>query len=437
MKNQSALNPESQHAERASVRRERQLRGDGDREAVAVPSNTAINNSNPETGEVNFLRFGVDSLYLSYQGELYPDVNERLKALKAIAQAEHPQEQAKAQYVVGEHLFEVKDKGSSFFNYVLEDNAFRIQLSRPGKAVPMAYVKLSSEYLTHKTPEDAESALYALLSQLGRIDSAAHVSRIDLFCDFVSQQNMEGWNREAWVTHAGSVNSYSTDNQFTGWAIGLGGVIAGRLYNKLLEIIKSNKGYLIPLWAQAGWSSDEPIWRLEFEFKRQFLTQKSLVRLDEVLNNLNGLWSYATTEWLKLTIRNPDDETRSRWPIHPMWASLAALDWETDGGPLQSRFSNERTPEDRISLNRAFSALTTWMAAHGFTEWEEAIVPFRTALYHYINNRAMDGGMSFEELVTEKVAIKGRQFNTINNTPDDDDGISDAARAYRKFSDGE
>src|SRR3546814_17660487 len=92
-----------------------------------------------------------------------------------------------------------------------------------------------------------------------------------------------------------------------------------------------------------------------------------------------------------------------------MWASLSSLDWETDGGPLQNRFSNERTPEDRISLNRAFSALTTWMAAHGFTEWEDAIVPFRMALYHYINNRAMDGGMSFEELINEKVAIKGSQ----------------------------
>lgn len=436
MKNQSAINPEISQAEQVSASTG-VSQVDGDREAVAVPSNTAINNSNPETGEVKFLRFGVDSLYLSYQGELYPDVNEKLKALKAIAQAEHPQEQAMAQCAVGEHLFEVKDKGSSFFNYVLEDNAFRIQLSRPGKAVPMAYVKLSSEYLTHKTPEDAESALYAVLSQLGRIDGAANVSRIDLFCDFTSQQNMEAWNRSAWVTHAGSVNAYSVDNQFTGWSIGLGGVIAGRLYNKLLEIIKSNKGYLIPLWAQAGWSPEDPVWRLEFEFKRQFLTQKGLVKLSEVLANLNGLWSYATTEWLKLTIPNPDDETRSRWPVHPMWASLAALDWETHGGPLQSRFANERTPEDRISLNRAFSALTTWMAAHGFRYWEEAIEPFRSALFHYINNRAMDGGMSFDELMNEKVSIKGRQFNTLNNIPDDDDGITDAVRAYRAASDGE
>jgi len=410
---------------------------DGDREAVAVPSNTAINNCNETFSGVKFLRWGIDSLYLSYQGELFPDVDTKLKALKAIAQSDRFQEQAQAQYVIDDHIFEVKDKGSSFFNYILEDNAFRIQLSRPGKAVPMAYVKLSSEYLTHKTPEDAEKALSAVLSQLGNLEQSANVSRVDMFVDFVSDQDMEAWDREAWVTHASSVTSYAIDNHFTGWAIGLGAPMAGRLYDKLFEIIKSNKSYLIPLWEKCGWQPGEPIWRLEFEFKRQVLTQKGLRSLDEVLKNLNGLWSYATTEWLKLTIPNQEDKTRSRWSIHPLWACLASLDWETNGGPLQNRFSNERTPEDRIALNRAFSAVTTWMAAHGFTDFDKAKPEFQIALTHFINNRAVDFGLSFEELINEKVALKARQFNTLNNIPDEEENLSDAARAYREASDGE
>ncbi len=412
------------------------LRG-GVREADTVPSNTVCNNCNDVSGEVRFLRWGIDSLYLSYQGELFPDINDRLASLKAQAQSERIEHQVGAQYVVDDHLFEVKDKGSSFFNYVLEDNAFRIQLSRPGKKVPMAYVKLSSEFLTHVTPVEAEKRLFRVLSQFGQIASEAHVSRVDMFVDFVSFQDMEAWKREAWVTHASTVNAYAVDNQFTGWAIGLGGDVAARLYDKKLEILNSNKGYLIPLWQATGWNVEEPVWRLEFEFKRQMLTQKGLVTLRDVLNNLNGLWSYGTTEWLKLTLPNPEDQTRARWPIHPLWASLSSLDWETDGGPLQSRFSNQRTPEDRISLNRAFSALTTWMAAHGFRDYDEAIKPFVSSLYHYINNRAMDWGCGFEELINEKVSIKARQFNTLNNTEDDDDGITEAARAYRRLSDGE
>ena len=436
MKNQNTQN--SQTASRDAARPRTRV-AEADREAVAVPSNTATNNS--IHGEVKFLRWGADSLYLSYQGNLHPHINEKLIQLKRQAQSDNPLEQAKAQIKVGDHLFEVKDKGSSMFSYVLEDNAFRIQLSRPNKAVPMAYVKFSSEYLTHLTPAEAENHLASLLTELGVLESSANVSRIDLFVDFVSLQDMEAWKREAWVTHASAVSAYAVDNRFTGWAIGLGGVMAARLYDKLLEIIKSNKGYLVPLWQAAGWEFGEPIWRLEFEFKRELLVQKNLAKLTDVLANLNGLWSYATTEWLKLTIPNPEDQTRSRWPIHPMWASLSALDWETSGGVLQSRFSNMRAPNQDSALQRAFSALTSWMAATGQTDYNIAIHDFYEALTHHINNRSMNIGTSFEVLVKEKVALKARSFNTIDVNAEINEAYIDeeirAMREYEKQSNGE
>jgi hypothetical protein len=400
--------------------------------AEAVPSNTATNNCISEQEvDVKFLRWGVDSLYLSYQGNITEDVDKALKALKLIAQSERKNEQAKAQYVIGDHIFEVKDKGSSFFTYILEDNAFRIQLSRPNKAVPMAYVKISSEYLTYKTPADAELALRDILKQLGNLESSANVSRIDLFLDFASSYPMDSWDRHAWVTRASAVSSYAIDNEFTGWAIGQGSVISGRLYNKITEIIKSQKGYLIPLWKQADWDCVTPIWRLEFQYKREFLDQKEVVKLADVLQHLNGLWSYATTEWLKLTIPNPDDKTRSRWPIHPLWVALSSVDWETSGGALKSRFQNDRPPKEEALMNRAVSAVTTWMAAHEYRDYELAIHPFFIALEQFINNKSMDFGQSFEEFINEKVSIKARLFNTMDNTDSYD------AEAYRRESDGE
>jgi hypothetical protein len=324
------------------------------------------------------------------------------------------------------------------FSYVLEDNAFRISLSRPNKAVPMAYIKISSEYLTYKLPHETESHLNAILNELGVLDSGANVSRIDMFVDFVSYQDMEAWKREAWVTRAASVNAYSIDQRFTGWAIGLGAVMAARLYDKKFEILSSQKGYLIPLWRQAGWQEDEPVWRLEFEFKRDMLVQKDLAKLSYVLSNMNGLWSYATTEWLKLTIPNHEDQTRTRWPIHPLWASLASIDWETSGGALKSRFSNERTPRDSETFKRAFSALTTWMASHGHFNYDIAIHDFYEGLNQYINNRAMDLGLGYEQLVEEKVALKARTFNTIDtNEALSRDSVESDAEAYRKASDGE
>ena len=66
--------------------------------------------------------------------------------------------------------------------------------------------------------------------------------------------------------------------------------MSARLYNKLLEIATSGKDWFLPLWHQAGWQPSETVWRLEFELKREVLTQKGLSSFHEVMSNLNGLW---------------------------------------------------------------------------------------------------------------------------------------------------
>lgn len=423
------------NASRDAARAPRQRRTDGDREAVAVPSNTATNNS-IISPDIQFLRYGVDSLYLSYQGELFKDVDEKLSELKRLARSENPREQAKAQLKLGDHLFEVKDKGSSMFAYVMEDNAFRIQLSRPKKAVPMAYVKISSEYLTYRTPAQAEAHLRELLSHWGTVQSVANVSRIDLYLDFVSHQAMNEWDENAWVTHAGAINRYSIDRHFTGWAIGLGGVIAMRLYDKVTEIIKSQKNYLIPLWQQAGHQVGDPVWRLEFQFKRDFLKQKEIQSLDLCLANLGGLWSYATTEWLKLTIPNEADQTRSRWPVHPLWAALSSVDWETNDSPLKSRFKNDRAPSEEACLDRGFSGLTTFMAIKGMDDHHEGLYDYSSAVAKHIQSIADRMGIPVDELIAGKVAFKARLFNTMNNNISEED-LDYLAEAYRRAADGE
>ena len=73
----------------------------------------------------------------------------------------------RAQYVVVEHVFEVKDKGSGIFPFVLRDNAFRISLSRPKSGtLPMAYVQVSSPMLSAFSPQRAEATLSDILLKM-------------------------------------------------------------------------------------------------------------------------------------------------------------------------------------------------------------------------------------------------------------------------------
>ena len=86
----------------------------------------------------------------------------------------------------------------------------------------------------------------------GTLEGSARVSRIDLYVDFVSDLDMEAWGRTAWLTRARSVNAYAVDDRFSGWAIGMGGPMAARLYDKTLELAKSGKNWLKPLWMTRG-----------------------------------------------------------------------------------------------------------------------------------------------------------------------------------------
>ena len=406
----------------------------------APPTNRASHNCND--GYFKPLRWGVDSLYLSYPGASFPEVEARLKNLKQLAQDPDSANRSQAQYCLGSHLFEVKDRGAPLFPYILEDNTFRIQVARPSKTIPMAYVKIASGYLSSISPADAQKALYALLCELGEIKGTPNVSRIDLFVDFVSFEDMESWTRHAWVTRATGVNAYAVDGKFSGWSIGMGGILSARLYNKVLEIEKSGKHYLFDLWRKAGWTEGEPVWRLEFEFKREALFHKNLSSLDQVLANLNGLWSYAMTDWLRLTLPNPQDQTRSRWPIHPLWGYLSAIDWETDGGPLLPRHIDARLPgRDRL-FSMGLHTLLAYMASEGMTDLYRGQEAFITALYAHHEEKAHQLGLPFDSYIAQKVALKGREFNTILNNPEYEEERKALERkrqaeAYRKASDGE
>ena len=410
----------------------------------APPSNTAPDNCN--TPYFQALRWGVDSLYLSYPGELSRERDDEFKALKQLAQSNEAGEQAKAQFCLGKHIFEVKDRGAPLFPYILEDGAFRIQLSRPGHKAPMAYVKVSAKYLAHVGPAGAEKHLYDLLAQLGEIQGAANVSRIDLYADFVSSVDMESWDRHAWVTRASEINTYAVSGHFSGWTIGQGGIMSARLYNKSLEIVSSGKEWIIPLWQKAGWDGKRQVWRLEFQIKREVLTQKNISKLYEVLNHLNGLWSYATTEWLRLTIPSAEDKTRSRWPVHPLWQMLSSIDWETRGGDFLKRFHPNRSPKDDKLFQAAYSAFLSYMAKHGVAfsdsyEFFKGIERFLEGAFNYHEQHAHYQGIRFEELMAEKLAIKQRIYGSRMNDPDLEAKrkareVKEDAKAYRKASGG-
>jgi len=408
--------------------------GGSNDEAGAPPSNTAPANYIENQTPPKILRYGIDSLYLSYPGNLAEDWGQRLEGLKQAAKSQEEEEQALAQIMVGKHLFEVLRSGRSKFSYVLVDNCFQLAISSPDStSLPLTYAQLSSEMLTALGIEEAENRLRYIVNTLGLVTEEPNLSRVDLFVDFLSETDMAGWLPTAWVTRAHKVNQHNVQRQFSGWSVGLGGVMGARLYDKTLEIKKSKKEYLKPLWEAAGWREGQTVWRLEFEYKRQVLKELGVSKFPDLSSNLQGLWHYATESWLRLTIPNHSDENQTRWPTHPLWESLAALDWCMPESPTLSRIRTERIPSDDSLFVNGLGSLTSFMAREGITDLGEGFGEYLARAHRYHNSK--DGGKDsgFKEYIAAKVASKGRKYNTIHHKNQaEDDARKSRAEAYRR-----
>lgn len=410
----------------------------GGNSSGAPPSNTAPANYISACSGITILRYGVDSLYLSYPGALSHQWEQRLDGLKLTARANEDKDRATAQVKIADHLFEVMPQGQGRFAYVLADNWFRISLaSSSSKSLPMGYVQFASAMLTALGVVQAEKELRHIINTFGLVREEPNISRVDLFVDFISSHDMHAWPAEAWVTRAQKIGTHHVNRRFSGWSIGPGGTISARLYDKTLELVKSGKDYLKPLWAMGGWQEDQTVWRLEFQFKREALKELGVRKVQELLPNLGGLWRYASSSWLRLTLPS-DDNNQTRWPTHPLWTCLSSLPWDKTPSPTLERVRKERIPSDESLFINGIGGITSFMAREGITDLGEGFGEFlaRADQFHHLRSRLT--GKSFTKYIQEKVIEKGKRYNTLRNEhPDEKAAIEQAAKDYRKIKDGE
>lgn len=403
------------------------------------PCNTVPANSNSDGFKP--LLYGIDSLYLSYPGDLSEEWDIRLDELKQKAQSEIEAESALAQVKIGEHLFEVLDRGAPRFAYIMVDNCFYIKISRPkAKSMPLAHVQISSEYLAAVGVEAAEKSLRVVVNTLGIVKDDPRVSRADLFLDFTCDADLDGINQKQWVTRAHKLAKYydrRLANPFTGWVVGIGGDLSSRLYEKLFEIeVQSHKFYLLELWKTVSRSEDERVWRQEFQCRREPLKQLGINTLSDLLKHQAALWQYLTQDWLRLTIPNPKDKTRSRWPNHPLWDAISGVYFRNLEQPKLKRFRPQRLPADERLFVHGLGGFTSLMARDGIEDFGEGLGEYlaQADAYHKLK------GSSLKSYVARKVKTKNRKFNTVDNGeyhPATKRERKKQAEAYRAAKEGE
>lgn len=410
----------------------------GEEEQGAPPTNRAPDNYIQP--KFHPLRYGVDSLYLSFPGILAPDWEEKLRKLKILAQSESEHESALAQVVIASHLFEIKDKGKGRFAFVLVDNCFHIQVST-GQSLPLAYVQISSEYLAHVGEAKAEEALRYIVNTLGVVKEPANISRVDLFVDFVTDVELDKIDERHWITRSHGLDKHWRHGRFSGWSIGLGGDISARLYDKTLEIEKvSKKYYLHELWKQNAWNGENVVWRMEFQAKREPLKQLGITKFADLEKHQASLWQYLSQDWLRWAVPQETDSNQTRWPNHPLWDAISGVYFRDLDQPRLKRFNPARIPSDKKLFVDGLWPLTSFMAREGITDLGEGVGEFlaNVEAHHWIPGHDKSHGL--RRYVNQKVKAKGRRYNSIDNRKDNAQArheTAQAAETYQRMKDGE
>ena len=104
----------------------------------------------------------------------------------------------------------------------------------------------------------------------------------------------------------------------------------GRCYDKTLELHSRGSEWPKTLWVD--WDQDQPVWRVEFQFRRRSLVSLGCSTPEDALAARQELWHYGT-QWLSL--RTPtSDLNRARWPEAPEWAAIRQAEIGSPTTPL-------------------------------------------------------------------------------------------------------
>jgi hypothetical protein len=124
-----------------------------------------------------------------------------------------------------------------------------------------------------------------------------------------------------------------------------------------------------------------------------------------------NLWRYLCDDWLRLAIPSASDDTRARWPTHPLWQEIARL-WDTQPDtPPMTRAPKTRPPSDDRLFRHGISGLSGFMAREGITDFSEGLGEFLHAMEAYYQSPERSFPESVQGYMKRKARAKARRYN--------------------------
>ncbi len=353
---------------------------------IMTPTNAIPGESSP-TG-VEILSFGIDSIWLNVSGELPEETLTLLDWAKELAQQSPTgQDLSPLPPFCGTNLM-MEPSGVKGYDYLVKSPDVTVQLRRPvGLPLPPMVVRLSSECLwrfggggwnavdalvawVHEVfPDGCQigvSHFHQCADVLGWVPVLADVAGIVKRADNLHLYSPAG----AMVHEEGIDYNLAKSDRLTGIAAGRSTRIRMSGYDKTFEIQKSGKEFFRDVWAaRHGGEVAGDVWRVEFQYGREFLHKYKIETVDDLRVHQAALWRYGLV-WFSWRERNPaDPDHPQRWPLLPVWDALLGELPQSEPLPLVKVV---RPKLSRLA-HASYGYVTSIMALTGADDEEEAL----------------------------------------------------------------
>lgn len=258
------------------------------------------------------LASGIDALYMSGRGE----VSARL--LSDLASARRAAEEANESvpFDLGGCVAAVEPRSFGRYRFRVATEHGLIGFT-PLCSMPPLRIQPRSEHLHGVGSAASVQWFHDLASGFTR-DLRLHASRVDVFSDWHGLV-LRVEERDHFVGRAKRVDTHEDGGQLTGFEFGRRSTktIAGRIYDKTVDIQRTGKHWWTDKWGSA-YDPSRAVMRVEFEFGRQGLREYGVDTAADALDRAADLYLTAATEWLSQRVPTLD-QTRSRWPVSEAW----------------------------------------------------------------------------------------------------------------------
>jgi hypothetical protein len=166
-----------------------------------------------------------------------------------------------------------------------------------------------------------------------------------------------------------------------------------RVYDKTVEIGRRGLAWLPDLWGEQ--KTAEQVWRIEAQFRRAVLSECGVETVDDVLDRAQGLWRYATQDWL--TYRRPmRNRVVRRWPVDDAWRYIQSIEVAPRGVAVVRQRTNEA--EEMRLVQGLQGYLSSLAALHSQDELDDAWGVIRPLVVRYFESK----GVAFRDEVRRK-----------------------------------